>query len=152
MQQFTVPQFIEVEDKIIGALTVRQFVISLVGVLLIALCYRLFDFELFLIVGILIFLITVLFAFIKVNAMPFHFFLLNLIETLKKPRLRIWQKDDTMLAELMISHPKPKTPPSPPDRQALISRLNELSLIVDTKGMYQGEVDDNIHIKDRRDF
>ena len=28
MQQFVVPQFIDVEDKIIGSITVRQFIIT----------------------------------------------------------------------------------------------------------------------------
>ena len=31
MQMFTVPQFIDVEDKIIGPITTRQFIICLVG-------------------------------------------------------------------------------------------------------------------------
>lgn len=31
MQQFLVPQFIDVENKIIGPLTVRQFVIFLIA-------------------------------------------------------------------------------------------------------------------------
>ncbi|KKS92044.1 MAG: hypothetical protein UV69_C0039G0006, partial [Parcubacteria group bacterium GW2011_GWE2_43_12] len=31
MQQFVVPQFIDVEDKIIGPITVRQFIIIMVG-------------------------------------------------------------------------------------------------------------------------
>ena len=77
MQQFTVPQFIDVEDKIIGALSVRQFSISLSAFLLIALCYKIFDFTLFLLCAVLIIVIFGTFAFIKVNGMPFHFFVLK---------------------------------------------------------------------------
>ncbi len=78
MQQFTVPQFIDVEDKIIGPVTTRQFIIMLSGALLIAVCYKLFDFSLFVTVSILIILIFGTFAFIKVNGRPFHLFILNL--------------------------------------------------------------------------
>ena len=45
MQQFTVPQFIDVEDKIIGPITTRQFVIMLAGFTLIGISYKLFDFS-----------------------------------------------------------------------------------------------------------
>lgn len=43
MLQFTVPQFIDVEDKIIGTITVRQFIILLVAAILIAVSYRVLD-------------------------------------------------------------------------------------------------------------
>ena len=43
MQQFTVPQFIDFEDKIIGPITTRQFLILMGGFVAIALCYAIFD-------------------------------------------------------------------------------------------------------------
>ena len=49
MQQFVVPQFIDVEDKVIGPVTVRQFLILLVGGGVLFIAYRLSDFTLFLI-------------------------------------------------------------------------------------------------------
>ena len=49
MEQFTVPQFIDVEDKVIGPITVRQFIILLFGGGFIFIAYRLSDFVLFLI-------------------------------------------------------------------------------------------------------
>ena len=51
MQQFTVPQFIDVEDKVIGPITVRQFIIMLAGFLAIAICYKLLDFAAFIVAG-----------------------------------------------------------------------------------------------------
>jgi len=81
MQQFVVPQFIDVENKIIGPITTRQFVIFLVGALFIGAAYKLFDFALFITVGILILGICGIFAFGRINGRPFHYFLLNLIQT-----------------------------------------------------------------------
>ncbi|MDO8260800.1 MAG: PrgI family protein, partial [Candidatus Magasanikbacteria bacterium] len=100
MQQFTVPQFIDVEDKIIGPITVRQFIIMLTGFVFIGIGYKLFDFSLFLVVGILIFGVSGIFAFLKINGMPFHFFILNFVQTFKKPGLRVWNNRIDYVAEI----------------------------------------------------
>lgn len=150
MQQFTVPQFIDVEDKIIGPITVRQFIIMLVTVLLIAACFKLFDFALFLLLSIVLFSVGCIFAFVKINGAPFHYFSLNLVQTLKKPRLRVWRKDDTLVNALEIEDPAPAAA-APARRQYSASRLNELSLIVDTQGSYQGEGDESVVISRRKD-
>src|SRR3989344_30242 len=142
MEQITVPQFLDVEDRIIGPITVRQFIEILVGGLIIFIFYKLFDFSLFVVAGLLVFGLTVLFAFVKINGQPFHNFLLNFITTLKNPKLKIWRKtvsDQEIKAslkkplELLITAPKIK-------RQAFeASNLSELALIVDTGGGYRGE-------------
>jgi hypothetical protein len=94
MQQFVVPQFIEVEDKIFGPVTVRQFLILLTAGLLIFVAYRLFDLVLFAIVTAILGLIALLFAFYKPNGQLFHYFLLNVFETkIRRPSIRIWRKD-----------------------------------------------------------
>jgi hypothetical protein len=150
MQQFTVPQFIDVEDKIIGPITTRQFVIMILGFILMAISYAIFDFSLFVTASVFIFAISGTFSFAKINGRPFHFFILNLTQTLKRPRLRVWinvndvnfevegkEEKDSFDQNMEI---KNKKSPS-------LSRLNELSLIVDTKGTYKGEdKDDKIEI------
>jgi len=142
MQQFTIPQFIDVEDKIIGPVTTRQFVIMLSGFLLIAICYKIFDFSLFLTVAITIFIISGIFAFIKINGRPFHLFVLNITQTIKRPGLRVWNKS-ILLTEDSYKQGESdiieKSAVSPPKMYPTTSRLAELSLIVDTQGVYQGE-------------
>lgn len=149
--QFTVPQFIDVEDKIFGPITVRQFVIELVTALLIAVCYRLFDFSLFIVLGLLLFTIGTTFAFVKINGAPFHFFVLNLVQTLKKPGLRVWRKDDTLSIGLEFDTVSAPAAAAASNRQYSVSRLNELSLIVDTQGSYQGESSDDVVIQLHKD-
>lgn len=141
MQQFTVPQFIDVEDKIIGPITVRQFVIMLAGFTLIGISYKLFDFSLFLTMGILIFIIFGVFAFVKINHMPFHFFVLNFIQTLRRPGLRVWN-NALQIVDIGFKEKDVKVAPEIPQAPAKVysgSRLAELSLIVDTRGAYPGE-------------
>lgn len=139
--QFTVPQFIEVEDKIFGPITVRQFVILLVDFGLVFGFYKLFDFALFLLTGIPLFGIGVVLAFVKINGQPFHFFLLNLIQTLRKPKLRIWNKEwSDAEIKAALTAPEVKLPPPPPKKAPIeASRLSELSLVVNTGGVYRPE-------------
>jgi hypothetical protein len=152
MQQFTVPQFIDVEDKIIGPITARQFIIMLAGFLLIALCYKIFAFNFFLFFGLMLFAISGIFAFLKVNGMPFHFFVLNFIQTLKSPNLRVW--NNRLVPELRIEKETEKAIEEVmalPKQKVSTSRLTELSLIVDTQGAYKGEVDWDTDLKSQEE-
>lgn len=142
MQQFTVPQFIDVENKIIGPITTRQFIIMLVYGILTASCYKLFDLALFLTIVIPLFFIFIFFAFIRINGRPSYYFVLNLVQTIKKPGVRVWDHkirgfeyiSDSQEGEMLeksIGKEEKKSPDT--------SRLTELSLIVDTQGAYHGE-------------
>lgn len=139
MQQFTVPQFIDVENKIIGPLTVRQFLIILTAGIFSAISYRLFDFSLFLTITIILALIAVTFSFVKINGRPFHYFVLNILQTFRRPGARVWNKIDSQVSDsekLVLPELAPKPVPKELYRK---SHLSELALIVDTKGRYKGE-------------
>src|SRR3989339_861802 len=137
MQQFVVPQFIDVEDKVIGPVTVRQFLILLVGGGVLFIAYRLSDFTLFLIELVLVVSISVGLAFIKVNGKPVHYLLLNLIQTLRKPKIRVWQRQVTsqelklFKQDLLVEKPIIIVKPN----KVRSSRLAELALMVDTGGV-----------------
>lgn len=139
MQQFTVPQFIDVENKIIGPITVRQFMIFLSAAIIIALSYRLFDFTLFVTVGVAVIIIAVVFAFVKINAQPFHLFILSLAQTARRPRTRVWNNRLTSVEniEQAVAVPHIYQPAAP--KMFKRSRLAELALVVDTKGKYKGD-------------
>ena len=143
MQQFVVPQFIDVESKIIGPITTRQFLILLAATLILALCYRLFDFTTFLIIAIIVLGLAATFAFVKINGRPFHFFVLNVIQTNRRPGVRVWNHK-AILNEQAEKVPVVKVDYNPqPKREYKRSRLAELSLIVDTAGKYKGEQEIN---------
>lgn len=138
MQQFTVPQFIDVEDKIIGPITARQFVIMLAGFMLIILWYQIFRFTPFVIISLFTFGIHGMFAFFKVNGMAFHFFDLNIMHTLRRPNLRIWNNDYGRPTSSVEDDKKVNEYLPAPAKKISQSRLTELSLIVDTRGAYKG--------------
>jgi len=146
VQQFTVPQFIDVEDKIIGPITSRQFVIMLGTFLLIAINYKIFYFSVFLAISIPELAIALVFSFIKVNGRPFHFFILNIIQTAKRSGLRIWSNANNYYESEFDKQPTVGLAPAPniaKMREYQTSRLQELSLIVDTQGAYKGEENKN---------
>jgi hypothetical protein len=139
MQQFTVPQFIDVENQIIGPITTRQFIILIIGAVIIAIFYKLFTFDLFIVVSSLIFIVDVVFAFVKINGQPFHLFGLNVFQTFKRPSIRVWNN------RLAVPVNEDKIPTIKFDATRSSkeyyqkSHLAELSLIVDTKGEYRGD-------------
>jgi hypothetical protein len=142
MEQIVVPQFIDAEDTIIGPITVRQFIEMMVGGLLVFIFYKIFDFSLFAVTGLLTIAVTLVIAFIRINGQPFHYFLLNFIETIKSPKLKIWKRQVTEKDIRKEAAKEIRTRPAPPMlvRQATSSsRLSELALIVDTGGVYRGE-------------
>lgn len=140
MQQFVVPQFLDVESKIIGPLTVRQFLTFLCGAGLIFVVFKLASFWLAAIEGVFIFGLTGVFAFLKINGRPFHYFLLNMIQTVRRPTLKIWNKEVRM-QEIKKEKTQETRPPFIPKKRLTVSRLNELSLVVDTGGAYREDVE-----------
>ena len=152
MDQFTVPQFIEREAKILGPITVRQFLICLVGFGLGFLAFKFSDFELFIVEAVIIAGLTVLFAFVPINGRPFHYFILAIVGSLKRSRVRVWKKDPREY-KLKTKSSKQKTKEQQEKEKAELrqkqiqeglakkqvarSRLSKLSLTVDTAGRYQ---------------
>jgi hypothetical protein len=141
MQQFVIPQFIDVEDKIIGPITTRQFIILLVMTIILFIVYKLFTFIYFITFGLPLFGLAIVLAFIKVNGQPFHFFLLNLLQTMRRPKLRVWNKESTTdeLRQYLKKEKVKVTPPRPVKERLVATKLSELSLIVNTGGVYKGE-------------
>lgn len=144
MQQFVVPQFIDIESKILGPITTRQFLWVMGAGLIFFVALRTLSAGLFVIVTILDVLIFGSFAFLKVNGQLFHNFLLNLVHFWRRPRLYIWSliEEDTVEKKIQLETSAP-TVSRPPLSG---SRLKALALMVDTGGIYQpvGSLKDKI--------
>lgn len=139
--QYVVPQFIDNEDTIFGPVTARQFIILIATGVIEVILFKLLTLVWFLVFGVPIIMIGGVIAFVRINGQPFHFFILNFIQTFKKPHIRVWDKSltDAQLREYI----KEKLPPPPIvfERKAHVgtSRLQELTLVVNTGGVYQPE-------------
>jgi len=139
--QFTVPQFIDAEDKIIGPVTLRQFIIMVIAFLTDGILWQLLNFVPFLLVGIPVIVFGGIVAFTRINGQPFHYFVLNIVQTFRKPRLRVWDKKLTNAQLKVYVKKKIVAPPPPLVRKPALgsSRLKELSLLVNTGGTYNPE-------------
>lgn len=100
--QFIVPQFIDVETKIIGPVTPKQFVILIIMAGLIFLSYKLADFTLFILEAIFLFGIGITLCFVKVNSQPVYYFLISLVQVFKKPSIRVWKREKMIILEKKI--------------------------------------------------
>ncbi len=137
--QFIVPQFIESEDKIIGPITVRQFLICLAGAGVLFVEYKLLTTAYFVLAALVTAAVFGAFGFLKINGQPFHIFFLNFMQTQVRPPLRVWNKNAIIQVgqEKIIGLPTveevvKKAKPSS-------TRLRELALTVNTGGVYKPE-------------
>jgi len=92
--QFKVPQDVQREDTIIGPITLRQLVILGVGG---GICYwiyvslaQTYFIEIWLPPVAVLGALTLAFAFLRVHELPFHAFLMSLLEYYLLPRKRVW--------------------------------------------------------------
>lgn len=92
--RFQLPQFIDVEDKIFGPLTFKQFIylagggsVALIGVTLLGLFWGL-------LVSSPIVILAVALAFYKINNRPFINILESAFKYLTNDKLYIWQKTE----------------------------------------------------------
>ncbi|HUT22252.1 MAG TPA: PrgI family protein [Candidatus Bipolaricaulota bacterium] len=150
LQKFLVPQFIDVEDKIIGPITVRQFVLLLVGVLFVFLLYQFGNLLTLIVGGVLVMAIFGALAFVKINGRPIHYFLLNFLQTMIRPRLRVWNREARLRAmkEIFVSDVKEEPKPAAAKAPITGSRLSDLSLIVNTGGMFAGDMEKPLVVSD----
>ena len=92
MSTFQVPQFIDIEDKIIGPLSLRQFLILVGTAALVFLSFKVLEVWLWIIVGGLIGVLGIALAFLKINGQNFSRVAVNFLKYMINPRLYVWQR------------------------------------------------------------
>ena len=90
--QFKVPQFIDVEDKVVGPLTFKQFAYLAGGGGLVYLSFRLLPIFIALPIAGAIGALAIALAFIKYNEKPFVHVVEAFIKFYTKSRLYLWRK------------------------------------------------------------
>ena len=129
--QYQVPQFVDIEDKIIGPLTLKQFLYLAFAGALIFVFWFLFNFYFWLIASIPVVALASAFAFLKINDRPFVYFFLSFVRYFSKPKLYLFS---AILRETpKESAPKEKLeiPQQEQEKKLTISKLKELALNLD---------------------
>ncbi len=96
-QQYKVPQNIDLEDKIVGPFTMKQFAYLMGGGLLIYAIYQVFlpyenNVIYTVIVALPVAFLALALTFIKINDRPFEKFIVNYFQFLFSPKRRIWSR------------------------------------------------------------
>lgn len=142
MGQYKVPQDVEAEDKIIGRLTLKQFIYAVIGVAYGLITFQLFKkvIFLFVIVGLPPTILMLALGLYQRDGQPFEAYLLSLVAYWFKPRTRIWLKED-LVEVFKIEQPKPKPEEAHRDPREVRGQLEKLAQIVDTRGWAAKQAD-----------
>ncbi len=100
--RFRIPQFLDIEDKIFGPFTVKQFSYSLGGVAFIYIFWKLIPIKIISIIFILIFSGTFFaLAFVKINERPFADILEAAYKYLINNKTYIWRRPETSVKDFL---------------------------------------------------
>ena len=140
--QFKVPQNIDMEDKIVGPLTLIAFTELMVTLMIGYSSYRYGGIVAFVILGVPIIILGLAFAFVRPNEQPFSRFALAIIQFFTRPKLRVWQKDPALerLAVPAIVNPlhqaqqQASLAQQVARREQTVSQLDQLARVLDTQG------------------
>lgn len=134
--QFSVPQFIEVEDRIIGPLTLKQFLYILGGAGVMFLLYTFFTLPFFIVTSIPVAGVAALFAFYKPNGRNFATFVGAITRFLTRPRTYIWQRtpDNRNIDTGEVVQKQASAVDETVGKDVTESRLKRLAFVLDTAG------------------
>ena len=90
--RYQVPQFVDIEDQIIGPLTLKQFLIYLAAALLLVPVYLFSDLSLFILLAIPIAGVAAAFAHWKINGRSLSFTIAAAFKFLTSGQLYIWRR------------------------------------------------------------
>jgi hypothetical protein len=128
--QYGVPQFIDVEDKIVGPLTGKQTVYLMIGGVVLMLVFTFFDFIFFALVFLVVAPITLAFAFWKPKGMTVSRWISNIVNFYTAQNLYVWRREPEII--MFKSSQKKKSSKEVEKESISKSRIRELAWVLDT--------------------
>lgn len=134
MKQFQVPQFIDVEDKLFGPLTLKQFIYLAGGGGTIYVLWQALPKAVAVILALFVGGLAIALAFWKPNGQPFIVIMQAAIRHVITPKLYLWNKDyaQTDPKKAVTTQPETPTPqPEEPTKDFRPGTLETLSWSLD---------------------
>jgi hypothetical protein len=129
----SVPQFIDVEDKIAGPLTWKQLGWMIAMGAVIFICFSIFDTTLTIIVSIPVVMLFVALAFYRPNGFSMISFLGSGVFFLFRPKLAVWERPAAPVVSSK-AETEPKVTVAPvQDKHMTREKLAELARTIDSK-------------------
>ena len=158
MGTYKVPQNVEAEDKILGPLSLKQFIYALIGVGYGFLTFAIFNpihIALWILIGVPPALFLLGLGLYQKEDQPLETYVIAIAQFFARPKIRIWQKEP--ITEVFhLEPPPPKVEEIRRDPGEVRSQLAQLADLVDTRGwsLKQPELQESdeqpvIDLKDR---
>ena len=132
--RYKVPHHIDMQDRIIGPLTMIQFIEAVIGGGLAYVCISGIPGFFGKLLGIVIGLLTLAIVFIKINERPFISFLQSLIQFIVNPKQRSWHKDPENSLEIEIIKPIEKKEDKIATKHIGKEQIETLAKNIDSEG------------------
>ena len=128
--QYGVPQFINVEDKIVGPFTGKQTLCLIIGGGLLMLFFTVFDLIFFAVSAMIITPTTLAFAFWKPKGISLSRLILNKVNFSTSNHLYVWRREPDKI--MFKATQKIKSPEEVVEKDASRNRIRELAWLLDT--------------------
>ena len=128
--QYGVPQFINVEDKIVGPFTGKQTICLIIGGGLLMLFFSIFDFMFFAVAALFIIPATLAFAFWKPKGISVSRLILNGVNFKVSNHLYVWRREPDVRTFKLSQKIKPSEEAVEKDTSR--NRIRELAWLLDT--------------------
>ena len=128
--QYNVPQFIDVEDKIVGPFTGKQALFMMIGFGIMLLSFTFFRLTFFIIISIPTIILTLAFAFWKPKGFTVSRWITNVINFYTTPHLYVWRREPD--GRMFKSIQKKKAKKEIVATQVSRNRIKELAWLLDT--------------------
>ncbi len=127
--QYNVPQFIEIEDHIVGPLTAKQLGWLAMGAVILLILWSVLDLSAFIIAAIFVAAIFSSLAFFRPNGQPLIKFILSSIYFILHPKVYVWRKVPGKMKPLKKA--SQKNIKAAPKKILTREKVRELSEILD---------------------
>jgi hypothetical protein len=131
------------EDKIVGPLTLKQFLFVMGGGMIIYVALNTAPTGLFFLIAVPVGLLSLALAFLKIQDQPFSKFIMSFVMYLFKPKDRAWQKniETEKFASELTNFPKVKPKNDDTDDRDNLSELEKLAQSLDVENIEQIELE-----------
>jgi len=129
--QYSIPQFIDVEDKVVGPLTGKQTIYLLIGGGILLLVFSLFNVLFFFITMLFVAPVTLAFAFWKPKSITVARWLSNIADFYTTPHLYIWRREPEGFM-IKARSQKKSSSEKIPSKSVSRNRIRELAWVLDT--------------------